>query len=67
MNRFRVYCGPTVVPTLSVLLTKDVANVFEGTEHLYFSTYLTLHELVQLLNTVSSGFTQRDVTYLSAA
>lgn len=65
MNRYQVYCGPTLVNQLAALLNEHTDAYLQGTEHLYVQTYYTVEELVKLLNTVSSGFTLRDVRLLS--
>ena len=64
MNRFRVYCGPTLVGPLAERLTPHTGTVTEGTEHVYCTCNYTVYELLTLLNTVMSGYTLRDVQYL---
>ena len=61
MNRFKVYCGPTLVKSLTTRLQPHVVNVFEGTEHIYFDANYTVYETLILLNQLMSGFTLRDV------
>lgn len=61
MNRFKVYCGPTVVNSLAECVTPHVSNVFKGTEHVYFDAQYTVYEALALLNRLMSGFTLRDV------
>jgi hypothetical protein len=66
MNRFRVYCGPTLTHTLCALLRcQGVEVTVTGTEHLHVVTNCTAEELVRLLNTVMSGFSYRDVLCLN--
>ena len=62
-NRFRVYCGPTVVKTLAGMLRdKGLTITCEGTEHVYLtalcSDSLTLFPILQ---SVMSGFNLRDI------
>ena len=65
MNGFRVYCGPTLVHALAARLSSAGVEVTcTGTAHVYVATYYTLYELLKVLNTVSSGFTPRDVLFL---
>ncbi len=64
MNRYKVYCGPTLVKPLAALLTHEVYDASEGTAHVYVTSYCTHDQLLDVLNTVSSGFTHRDVQQL---
>lgn len=63
-NRFRIYCGPTLVKPLTELLEPHTDVYVMGTAHLHVQTYRTANELVNLLNSVSSGFRLRDVQFL---
>ena len=66
MNRYRVYCGPTVVPALARLLRQyGVEVTCEGTEHVYVRTWMTATGLYQSVREVMSGFTYRDVQPLA--
>jgi hypothetical protein len=68
MNRYRVYCGPTLVTALAQSLRQNNVEVTcEGTEFVYVTTDCTAEELVRLLNTVMSGFTWRDVHCLNGS
>jgi hypothetical protein len=66
MNRFRVYCGPTLTYTLAALLRRQGVEVeCTGTAHLYVVADCTAEGLVRLLNSVMSGFSYRDVLCLN--
>ena len=62
-NRFKVYCGPTVVKPLADSLRRAGVHVtLEGTEHIYI-TALCSDEftMLQVLKTHMHGFTVRDI------
>jgi hypothetical protein len=52
MNRYRIYTGPTIVKQVAEKLRALNIDVFlEGTEHVYVSTSLAIHELLKMLPT----------------
>lgn len=59
MNRYRVYCGPTLVDMLADRLRANGLNVVcRGTEHLYVEA----HTPQVVLRACGTGWTWRDVT-----
>jgi hypothetical protein len=64
-HRYRVYTGPTLVKAVGDRLESRGPHVYIlGTAHVHVETYLTVDELVAVLNDEFSGFTQRDVQEL---
>ncbi len=64
-HRYRVYCGPTLVNRVGDALDDAGPNVYiYGSAHVFVETFLTVDELVSLLNELFSGFTARDIQEL---
>jgi hypothetical protein len=62
VNKFRVYCGPTVVAALARLLRQhNVEVTCEGTEHVYVRTWFTRDGLFTAVREVMAGFKYSDV------
>ena len=61
-NRFKVYCGPTIVHQLAELLRNYRVEVTcEGTEHVYVKTWMTQAGLHTALREMVSGIKYTDI------
>jgi hypothetical protein len=67
MNRFRIYCGPTITRDVAHRLSLwDVTVTLIGTAHIYVETKLDADDLLNILGR-QGGWSQRDIYKLGGA
>jgi hypothetical protein len=66
VNRYRIYCGPTITRDVAHRLSLwDVTVTLIGTEHIYVETKLNSDKLLDILGR-QGGWSLRDIYTLSA-